>query len=211
MYKKDALRILFETSQKYKEELCGKNLLFVSADTHKNVDFFEVVFNESNFLHLTDVQRSKQCELTNNKFSNYSKEFFNKCVSKRLKEEEIEFSNDGKTVLKLSVLPFVVNKNLSAKMYGYYDGSNEILYTEYLLGGVNACMGFIKAKESGEYVPNTLLKQDIRTITSHYNKIIAVYRKDVSKSTYNECVYIAKKEDLTKYRFSKEYEYLKEL
>lgn len=40
MYKKDALRILFETSQKYKEELCGKNLLFVSADTHKNVDFF---------------------------------------------------------------------------------------------------------------------------------------------------------------------------
>lgn len=81
------------------------------------------------------------------KFSNYSKEFFNKCVSKRLKEEEIEFSNDGKTVLKLSVLPLVVNKNLSAKMYGYYDGSNEILYTEYLLGGVNACMGFIKAKE----------------------------------------------------------------
>ena len=88
--------------------------------------------------------------MTNNKFSNYSKEFFNKCVSKRLKEEEIEFSNDGKTVLKLSVLPLVVNKNLSAKMYGYYDGSNEILYTEYLLGGVNACMGFIKAKESGE-------------------------------------------------------------
>lgn len=116
--------------------------------------------------------------MTNNKFSNYSKEFFNKCVSKRLKEEEIEFSNDGKTVLKLSVLPLVVNKNLSAKMYGYYDGSNEILYTEYLLGGVNACMGFIKTKE---------------------------------KSTYNECVYIAKKEDLTKYRFSKEYEYLKEL
>ena len=28
---------------------------FFSADTHKNVDFFEVVFNESNFLHLTGV------------------------------------------------------------------------------------------------------------------------------------------------------------
>ena len=36
-------------------------------------------------------------------------------------------------------------------MYGYYDGSNEILYTEYLLGGVNACMGFIKAKEKSTY------------------------------------------------------------
>lgn len=87
------------------------------------------------FLHLTGVQRSKQSIDTSKIVSNYSK------------EEEIEFSDDGKTVLKLTVLPLVVNKNISAKMYGYYNGSNEILYTEYLLGGVNACLGFVKAKE----------------------------------------------------------------
>lgn len=87
------------------------------------------MFNESNFLHLTGVQRSKQSIDTSRIISNYSKEFFNKCLSKRLKEEEIEFSDDGKTVLKLTVLPLVVNKNISVRMYGYYNGSNEILYT----------------------------------------------------------------------------------
>lgn len=211
MYKKDALRILFDTSQKYKTELCGKNLLFVSIDTHKKVEFFEVVFNESNFLHLTGVQRSKQSIDISGIISNYSKEFFNKCLSKRLKEEEIEFSDDGKTVLKLTVLPLVVNKNISARMYGYYNGSNEILYTEYLLGGVNACLGFVKAKERNVFVPNTLLKQDIRSITKRYNKIIATYRKDVRETLYNECVYKAKKEDLSNYFFPEEYEYLKNI
>lgn len=170
------------------------------------------MFNESNFLHLTGVQRSKQSIDTSKIVSNYSKEFFNKCLSKRLKEEEeIEFSDDGKTVLKLTVLPLVVNKYISVKMYGYYNGSNEILYTEYLLGGVNACLCFVKAKERNVFVPNTLLKQDIRSITKHYNKIIATYRKDVRETLYNECVYKAKKEDLSNYFFPEEYEYLKNI
>lgn len=71
--------------------------------------------------------------------------------------------------------------------------------------------GFCKAKERNVFVPNTLLKQDIRSITKHYNKIIATYRKDVRETLYNECVYKAKKEDLSNYFFPEEYEYLKNI
>lgn len=121
----------------------------------------------SNFLHLTGIQRPNQ---TDNKISECSfgkehfsdaDEFFKKCISRRLSENDIAFSSYGKTVLKLSVLPLAVNKNLSAKMFAYYKNSKSVLYTERLLGRTRVCLGFVKAKENNTLVPNTLINQDI--------------------------------------------------
>lgn len=49
-------------------------------------------------------------------------------------------------------------------MVGDFNGCNPKLYTEKLAGGVKACLGFIKTHRA-EYVPNTALNTDIRTVT----------------------------------------------
>ncbi len=49
-------------------------------------------------------------------------------------------------------------------MVGDFNGCNPKLYTEKLAGGVKACLGFIKTYRA-EYVPNTVLNTDIRTVT----------------------------------------------
>lgn len=48
-----------------------------------------------------------------------------------------------------------------------------------------------------EYAPNTLLNIDIRKYTSHPLKILAMFRKAISDTTYTECVYKAKKSSMT--------------
>lgn len=169
----------------------------------------------SNFLHLTGIQRPdktdnkiSECSFGNEYFS-CADEFFKKCISRRLSENDITFSSDGKTVLKLSVLPLAVNRNLSAKMFAYYKNSKPVLYTERLLGRTRACLGFVKAKENNTYVPNTLINQDIQTLAENYNRVIAVYQKNTKDKEYRENVYSAKKIEISNYTFPEEYCYLK--
>lgn len=217
MDKKEALRILFETAKSYKENLCDKNLLFVTINKHNKVEIIETVFKKSNFLHLTGIQVYENTNITDidilQQKEIYSKanKFFDKCISKRLSEKDFEFSEDGKTILKLEVLPLIVTKNLSAKMFGLYNNSKPALYTERLIGGVSACLGFVKIKNNNYYVPNTLLNQDIRTITTGYNRVVAVYRKHIKEHSYSELVYLAKKVTLDNYKFPKEFNYLKNI
>ena len=67
-------------------------------------------------------------------------------------------------------------KNISAKMVGDFNGCNPKLYTEKLAGGVKACLGFVKTHRA-EYVPNTVLNTDIRTVTKISQQVIATYCK----------------------------------
>ena len=52
-------------------------------------------------------------------------------------------------------------------MVGDFNGCNPKLYTEKLAGGVKACLGFVKTHRA-EYVPNTVLNTDIRTVTKNF-------------------------------------------
>lgn len=135
--------------------------------------------------------------------------FFKKCISRRLSENDIAFSSDGRTVLKLSVPPLLVNRNLSAKMFAYYKKSKPVLYTEHLPDRTRACLGFVKAKENNTYVPNTLINQDIQTLAENYNRVIAVYQKNIKDKEYRENIYSAKKIEISNYTFPEEYCYLK--
>ena len=98
-------------------------------------------------------------------------------------------------------------KNISAKMVGDFNGCNPKLYTEKLAGGVKACLGFVKTHRA-EYVPNTVLNTDIRTVTKISQQVIATYRRKNSASPYQELVYKAKKIDWDTITFPKEYDYL---
>ena len=65
--------------------------------------------------------------------------------------------------MKLSVLSQIMNIHKTAKMVGDYDNTKSVLFTEKIVGTVTACVGFVR--EGNYYLPNTTLREDIRTIT----------------------------------------------
>jgi len=198
--KREALSVVFNCAQKYKEHLVNRSLLFVCTNKHKQAYCVEVTFDGSNFQHLTGLETDK------NKIS--PRDFYNRCLEKRLSDSEIEFSNMGTTELKLDILPALMCKNLSAKMIGDYNMSQPKLFTEKLTGGVSACIGFVKSDGKGRYIPNTVLKDDIRIRTKRADRIIATYRKKRDDTKYVEIVYLAKNVDWNKIVLPDEYQYL---
>lgn len=130
------------------------------------------------------------------------------CIDKHNTISCFEFSDDGTTVMKLTVLPSVINKNLSAKMIGDYNSSKPRLYTEKVAGSTNACMGFKKDAATGVFVPNTVLREDLRSNVCSYVRVIAAYRKKQSEEKYRELTYAAKKFDWRKIKLPAPFEYI---
>ena len=196
--KREALSIVYQCAKKYKSELINHSLLFICADKHMHTYAIEVTFDASNFLHLTGFQtRDKGIS---------SGDFFQRCIDKRLSENDFDFATDGTTSLKLDVLPQLVSRNLSAKMIGDYNGSQPKLYTEKLAGNVVGCIGFIKDKKTQRYVPNTVLKGRTDDYTAKADRIMVTYRKAASETKYTEIVYAAKKVAWQEIRFPTGYE-----
>lgn len=188
MDKQEAIKIITQCAKIYKNNLVGKSLLIVYFIRKTNkYDFFEIKFSESNFCHLTGVV--KQNGLT-------SSAFYNLCIENKIKESDFEFKDDGTTYMKLSVLPKIIHIQKASQMSGNYNNSGIKLYTHRLAGGVNGCMGFINTGET-YYSPNTVLKEDIRNITSEVHRVIATFTKSISDTLYNKITYCAKKVDLS--------------
>lgn len=62
-------------------------------------------------------------------------------------------------------------------------------------------MGFIFDSKISEYVPNTVIQEDIRDLVSNQVRVIAVYRKDINADYYDEITYIARGIDLTSIKY----------
>ena len=196
--KEEAVTIVTDSALKYKNNLTGKSIMFVFIDRDR-ISYMETTFNSFNYLHLTGLKVKAIS----------AKDFFRRCINRKLSTKDFEFAADGTTHLKLGVLPSVVNSDLSARMLGSYNGSNPVLYTEKLVGGVKACVGFVHAAKS--YVPNTILNLDIRDYVDAPARIIATYRKPQQDSRYSECVYRAKNIDWDTVNYPDEIAYLKDL
>ena len=197
MEKKHALAILFSAADEFQNNHINHSLLFLCMDKHKKVYCVEVTFDSANFLHLTGVSTVIS---PNN--------FFNMCLDRRLSIDDFEFSRDGTTEWKLEVLPRLMKQNLSANMIGEYNQSQPLLFTEKIAGSVSACMGFCRVGASGRYVPNTLLKGDIRTLVHKADRIILTYRKNRADKQYSDIVYMAKKVDWESVVLPPDYAYL---
>lgn len=209
--KEQAVRIITECAKKYKEELLDRTLLFVCADKHKNIICFEFSFYSRNFMHLTGIKTkshpsdSDTAEATQNISA---ADFYNKCLSHKLSPDDFEFSDDGTTHMKLDILPSVLCKNLAANMIGKYNSSKPRLYTEKIAGGVKACMGFVVDAVDGKYVPNTVLKEDIRNNVTDYLRVIEAYRRKTDDAAYKELTYRAKNIDWKGIKYPDEFSYL---
>lgn len=195
--KEDAIKIVVSCAERYDAELNRKSLLFLCTDKHKRVTTFEVSFHSWNYLHLTGLK-------TGNGIT--ARQFYERCLHHSLSPNDIDFAKDGTTELKLDVLPHVICKNLRANSIGDFNQQGLQLVTEKLIGGQKACLGFTREKQSDQYIPNTLLKGDIRDHTTNYLRIVVTFRKALQDSDYQEITYLAKNVDWDTVNFSDQYE-----
>lgn len=209
--KEQAITIVSTCAKSYQENLVDRSLLFVCMDKHKRISCVEFTFDVSNFLHLTGLKLKNAIDSNGKEYKLSATDFYHKCLNKKLSVREFDFAPDGTTSLKLDVLPLVINKNLSAGMIGDYNSMNPRLYTEKLVGGVKACVGFVLTAPSGRYVPNTVLKVDIRDYVTNTARVIAVFRKIKADELYAELTYKAKNVDWSSVQYPKEFAYLPSL
>ena len=182
--------------------------MVVSLNSQLQTSCTELTFDASNFLHLTGLQPLETTDASGKLHKLTPAEFYNKCLDGKLRLQDFDFAADGTTPLKLDVLPSVINSNLSAKMIGDYNSANPKLFTEKLVGNVNACVGFVSTLPSGRYVPNTLLKVDIRTYAPNRARIVAIFRKNKMDVGYSEITYKAKNVDWSIIEYPTEFSYL---
>lgn len=203
MDKSEALKILFRCAEQYKKNLDNRNLLLICANNSMNkIIAVETQFEPKNFLHLTGVKFQEGKRLSPDTFYTW-------CLTKRLSLNDFELAEDGTTEQKLSVLlPIVLSASLSANMIGDYNARRPALFTEKLVGGVRACVGFVYDRSRECYVPNTVLNIDMRDNITNRLRIIVTYRKNREDEQFSEVVYKAKKIDWSKIKFPQEYEYL---
>ena len=195
--KKDALAIVFTAANQYQENLVDHSLLFLCMDKHKKTYCVEVTFDVSNFQHLTGLETDPDVISPAH--------FFQLCLDRRLREIDFELAKNGTAEWKLDVLPRITKRNLSAHMIGMYNQSQPLLSTERVAGSTNACMGFVRNEGVGRYVPNTVLKGDIRRLVYVPDRILVTYRKASRDSQYSEIVYATKKMDWSSVHLPMEY------
>lgn len=207
--KEQAIKTVIRCAEAYKENPVNKNLLFICQDKHKRTAAIEFTFDASNFLHLTGLKVKKSRSGAEGTTSSVSaKEFYEKCLAHRLSASDFELAEDGTTPLKLDVLPKLISRNLSATMIGDYNSLNPKLLTDKLVGNTAACMGFVPSGPKKRYVPNTVLKVDIRDYIKNQARVIAVYRKPADSERYEELTYSAKKIEWDTVIYPEEYQYL---
>jgi len=182
MKKSEAIRKLTVCAEQFNRNLANRNILYVFSNSGKN-QYFETLFLPRHYLHLTGVKL-----LANNI---KSVDFYKLCLRNQLSPSVFSFHENGTTEMKLSVLPQIMNIHKVAKMVGDYDNTKSVLFTEKIVGSITACIGFVRDRYY--YIPNTTLREDIRTITkSPQKKVLAIFTKRVDDKQYSECSYLAK-------------------
>jgi len=112
-----AVGIIHECAVLYSQNLCGKNVMFVTENDRRSY-FFETLFLPRNFLHLTGVNTNLNSEY-----------FYEIALNQRLSPSSVSFNPGGTTEIKLSILRRLMSIHVSARMVGDYDNSKPLLIT----------------------------------------------------------------------------------
>jgi len=198
MDKREAIKIVENCAKQYESELNGRSLLIIYLESGTKANYLELVFRDEQFMHLTGLKSHGLLS---------AKRFYQKCLNNKLQANEFDFSPDGTSEIKLKTLPYILCKNLHANAVGDFNGSTIKLVTDKIVGNQRAFMGFINIYKD-YFIPNTLIKGDIRDYAQKTNRIIAVFRKFQNDSAYNEITYVAKNIDWDKVIFSEACNYL---
>lgn len=195
MDKLQAIRIITKAAMLYKTNLENKKILFLygvpgdvkkqiasQADTLSSIKGYEAAFQKSNFLHLTGVQIHPEKVKS-------AAHFYDMCISNRLTEKAFSFPADGSSHQKLDIIESMMSIGKTATMIGDFTDRGPKLYSEKVTGNVFGCMGFVKDSRSGVNVPNTLLKKDVRDVTSvPTNKVFFTFTKAYGDAHYSSII-----------------------
>lgn len=172
MDKKTAVSILVDCAKKYDENYANKNNLIIYKK-HDDILYIETLFLPRHFLHLAGVSSCLRASY-----------FYNKCLYHKLLFNDFDLKKDGTSALKLSILCQMMKISNFSRMIGGYNRSQINLCTDKIVGNLSISLGFVK--ENKYYVPNTLLREDIRKLVDTPHKIMAVFTKNVSDDLYSQ-------------------------
>lgn len=189
MKEKEIMKKLKESAKLYKENLQNKNLLIMYEKDNK-IEYIEILFLTRNFMHLTGV-RSTEIKKAN--------QFYQACLTNKLNIKTLKMKEDGTTQLKMDIISNMIKMEEPWKIIGVYNGAKEKLKTDILLGKGDICLGVIK-EVSNYYIPNTLLKEDIRKITKENNVIVGIFKKEKQEEIYQKVTNINKNIEIERIR-----------
>lgn len=174
MTKKQAIDIISKCAKLYHKYLENYQIVFVYRDANNHSSYTEVQFKTYNFLHFTGV--IPRAGLNAN-------DFYRHALNSKISEQDFSFKDNHTTELKLQILDIIMCIDTRARMIGNYIGPNFELYTEKVTGTTSACLGLIL--KNNHYIPNSILKEDIRSIVPKPPcKIFAIFKKRLSDKYY---------------------------
>lgn len=215
MDKRRAIQIMTKAAEIYRDNLEDQKVLFLyglPSDVKKqlqtegkilsSIQGYEVAFHRYNFLHLTGVKLNKSGTAS-------AIHFYQKCLDKRLTENDFTFAKDGSTGQKLDILESMMQIKKNVTMIGEFTDRGPKLYAEKAAGNVCGCIGFVQDKNTKLNVPNTLLKKDIRDVTAQPTyKVFAVISKHYTDDKYSQIAKLDKSIELSECHFTEEIENL---
>jgi hypothetical protein len=204
-----------KATELYRDNLEDQKVLFlygIPADVKKqlqtdekilsSIQGYETAFHRYNFLHLTGVRLNKGVTAS-------AIHFYQKCLDKRLTEEDFTFAKDGSTGQKLDILESMMQLKKNVTMIGEFTDRGPKLFAEKVAGNVCGCVGFVQDRNTKLNVPNTLLKKDIRDVTAQPTyKVFLVISKHYADVKYSHIEKIDSSIDLRTCQFAKEIEKL---
>lgn len=213
MDKRKAIQIMTKAADLYQKNLEDQKILFlygIPSQVKKQLQTeekrisalkgYEVAFHRYNFLHLTGVK-------INTSLVASAIHFYEKCLDRRLNEDDFFFSRDASTGQKLDILESMMQIKRNVTMIGDFTDRGPKLYSEKAAGNICACIGFVKDRNTRLNVPNTLLKKDIRDVTaSPVQKVYAVISKGYTEEKYSVLEKADRNLNLTGVFFSEEIE-----
>lgn len=109
-------RILLNCAKLYESKLKDKEFLILYKDRDsQTVKHCEILFQGKNFQHLAGIIF---VDKDGNERSHNSAYFYQKCLEQKIGASELKQKNDGTTLLKLSVLPSVMDFSKLARIIG---------------------------------------------------------------------------------------------
>ena len=175
MRKDKILSRIFSMAQDYSLYFENKNMLFVYKDSN-GLQYIESLFLGYHFRHLIGI-KTELC----------SNDFYKRALTKRLSEKDLG-KVESVVELKFDAFPLLKDalvKGCSISIGRKNQGIGYRIYSDLLVGTTKACLGFVEDSGSDFYVPNTLLKADIRKEAQKSFLVLLVCIKDKKESLYS--------------------------
>lgn len=197
MNKTELLKIITQYSKEYHKNLNNKNFIIL-AKSKNNIISFNIIFNSTNYLHLTGVTTPLSAQ-----------EFFDACLNNKLTLNMFAPKYNSNIMnAKMNAIPHLVNIHKLARNIGDYNNLKPNLYTDKILGNVGVSLGLVypKEKKTKKYMqPNSLMSEDSRILSKKpFLPIIAILIKDIKDKKFDTITYKSKNINIDKLHFPKE-------